>query len=147
LCLFIDPEEAKVAVPDERFELLQRVFQSKATIPSYLTVTDIAGLVRGASEGAGLGNAFLNHVRSVDGIFHLCRGFENSDIVHVEDNRVDPVRDLAIIHDELRLKDAEYLEQVTERLKKEVEKTARVGNAALTKMKREEYVSCVQCVF
>ncbi len=69
-----------------------------------LDVTDIAGLIRGASEGAGLGNAFLSHIAAVDGIFHVCRAFPSKDVVHV-DGDVDPVRDLDTIHDELRAKD------------------------------------------
>ncbi|KAG0165242.1 hypothetical protein DFQ30_008721 [Apophysomyces sp. BC1015] len=75
-----------------------------------LTVLDIAGLVRGAAQGAGLGNAFLSNVASVDAIYHLVRAFENDDVTHVE-NTVDPVRDLEIIQDELRLKDEEMLER------------------------------------
>jgi obg-like ATPase 1 len=73
-------------------------------------VVDIAGLVKGASQGAGLGNAFLSNVSSVDAIFHLVRAFENDDITHVEDT-VDPVRDLEIIQNELRIKDEEMLER------------------------------------
>lgn len=65
---------------------------------------DIAGLVKGASEGQGLGNAFLSHIKAVDGIFHLVRAFEDSDVTHVEGD-LDPVRDIQIIHEELRLKD------------------------------------------
>ncbi len=65
---------------------------------------DIAGLVRGASEGQGLGNAFLSHIKAVDGIFHLVRAFEDPDVIHVE-GELDPVRDIQIIHEELRLKD------------------------------------------
>lgn len=75
-----------------------------------MTVLDIAGLVRGAAQGAGLGNAFLSNVASVDAIYHLVRAFENDDVTHVE-NTVDPVRDLEIIQDELRLKDEEMLER------------------------------------
>jgi len=73
-------------------------------VPAVLDVTDIAGLVRGASEGAGLGNAFLSHIAAVDGIFHVCRAFPSKDVVHV-DGDVDPVRDLDTIHNELRAKD------------------------------------------
>lgn len=75
-----------------------------------MTVVDIAGLVRGASQGAGLGNAFLSNVASVDAIYHLVRAFENDDITHVENN-IDPVRDLEIIQNELRIKDEEMLER------------------------------------
>lgn len=75
-----------------------------------LTVTDIAGLVRGASDGQGLGNAFLSHIKAVDGIYHLCRAFDNPEVTHVEES-VDPVRDLGIIHDELRKKDLEVAQK------------------------------------
>ncbi|CAO3656481.1 unnamed protein product [Mucor hiemalis] len=80
------------------------------TTPAHLTVVDIAGLVRGASQGAGLGNAFLSNVASVDAIYHLVRAFENDDITHVEDT-INPVRDLEIIQNELRIKDEEMLER------------------------------------
>jgi len=72
----IDPSTAKVAVPDKRFNFLCETFKPKSEVSAALTVVDIAGLVRGASEGAGLGNEFLSHVKAVDGLFHLCRGFE-----------------------------------------------------------------------
>lgn len=75
-----------------------------------MTVIDIAGLVKGAASGAGLGNAFLSHIRAVDGIFHVVRAFSDSDVTHVE-GEVDPIRDLNIIHDELRLKDEEFLKK------------------------------------
>lgn len=100
----LDPNVAKVPVPDERFDHLVEVFKPKSTVPAVLTVTDIAGLIRGASTGAGLGNAFLSHIAAVDGIFHVVRAFPNKNVVHV-DGDVDPVRDLETIHGELRLKD------------------------------------------
>ncbi|KAI8997177.1 GTP-binding protein YchF [Pilobolus umbonatus] len=106
----IDPSEARVEVPDERFDWLLRLYQSKKITPAHLTVVDIAGLVRGASTGAGLGNAFLSNVASVDAIYHLVRAFENENITHVE-NTVNPVRDLEIIQNELRIKDEEMLER------------------------------------
>ncbi len=73
-------------------------------MPAFLTVIDIAGLVKGASEGQGLGNAFLSHIKAVDGIFHLLRAFDDPDVIHVE-GELDPLRDIQIIHEELRLKD------------------------------------------
>ena len=76
-------------------------YKPKSVVPAVLTVMDIAGLVKGAAEGQGLGNAFLSHVKAVDAIFHMVRAFEDSDIVHVEGD-VDPLRDLQIIHEELR---------------------------------------------
>ena len=80
----IDPTVSKVAVPDERFDYLVEKYKPKSVIPAALTVTDIAGLVKGAAEGAGLGNAFLSHISAVDGILHVCRAFANDDIIHVE---------------------------------------------------------------
>ncbi|KAI9246686.1 GTP-binding protein YchF [Phascolomyces articulosus] len=106
----IDPSESRVHVPDERFDWLCESYNPKKQTPAHLTVVDIAGLVRGAAQGAGLGNAFLSNVASVDAIYHLVRAFENDDITHVEDT-VDPIRDLEIIQDELRLKDEEMLER------------------------------------
>ncbi|KAI8642879.1 GTP-binding protein YchF [Parasitella parasitica] len=106
----IDPSEARVQVPDERFKWLVDTYKPNKITPAHLTVVDIAGLVRGASQGAGLGNAFLSNVSSVDAIYHLVRTFENDDITHVE-NTIDPVRDLEIIQNELRIKDEEMLER------------------------------------
>ena len=90
-------------------------------VPAVLTVTDIAGLVKGASEGAGLGNAFLSHIAAVDGIFHMCRGFGGEEVTHVEGS-VDPVRDLDIIHNELRLKDLLVASNKVEGMRKNVER-------------------------
>lgn len=90
-------------------------------VPPVLTVTDIAGLVKGASEGAGLGNAFLSHIQAVDAIYHMVRGFDGDEVTHVEGN-VDPVRDINIIHDELRLKDGDRMQKAIESMQKAVEK-------------------------
>lgn len=106
----IDPSEARVEVPDERMDWLIKTYKPQKITPAHLTVVDIAGLVRGASQGAGLGNAFLSNVASVDAIYHLVRAFENDDITHVEDT-INPVRDLEIIQNELRIKDEEMLER------------------------------------
>lgn len=89
--LQIDPTVSRVPVPDERFDHLVEKYKPKSVVPAVLTVTDIAGLVKGAAEGAGLGNAFLSHISAVDGIFHVCRAFDNDDIIHVEGS-VDPCR-------------------------------------------------------
>ncbi len=113
----IDPEESRVAVPDERFEWLKSEFKPGSRIPAYLTVIDIAGLVKGAAAGQGLGNAFLSHIRAVDGIYHVVRAFSGEEVVHVE-GEVDPVRDLEIIREELRLKDVEYLTKAVEAARK-----------------------------
>ncbi|ETV66216.1 GTP-binding protein YchF [Aphanomyces astaci] len=104
----IDPNEARCAVPDERYEWLCKVWQPPSEYPAYLQCTDIAGLIRGASEGAGLGNAFLSHIQAVDGIFHVIRAFESEEVVHVDDT-VDPIRDLETIQGELCKKDLSYV--------------------------------------
>ena len=82
----------------------------KSKIPAYLNVVDIAGLVKGANEGQGLGNAFLSHISGCDAIFHMLRLFKDEDITHVE-GEVDPVRDITIINDELRLKDIALIQK------------------------------------
>lgn len=96
-------------------------FYSK--VPAFLNVVDIAGLVKGAAEGQGLGNAFLSHINACDAIFHLCRAFDDPDVTHVE-GEVDPVRDLDIICEELRLKDEEKLLQYLDKLEKVVARGA-----------------------
>jgi obg-like ATPase 1 len=120
----IDPEEARVAVPDERLDWLVDLYKPVHRIPAWLTCIDIAGLVKGASAGEGLGNAFLSHVRAVDAIFHVCRAFDDADVIHV-DGEVNPIKDLEVIHHELRLKDAEFIESALADLKKLM---ARPGN-------------------
>uniref|UniRef100_A0A182KF75 OBG-type G domain-containing protein n=1 Tax=Anopheles christyi TaxID=43041 RepID=A0A182KF75_9DIPT len=102
-------------------------------VPAYLNVVDIAGLVKGAAEGQGLGNAFLSHINACDSIFHLCRAFEDTDVTHVE-GEVDPVRDLSIISEELRLKDEEKLMINLDKMEKLV---TRGGD----KKSKPEYVS------
>lgn len=106
----IEPNEARVAVPDERFDWLVEQWKPSSAISAHLEIWDIAGLVKNAAHGEGLGNAFLSNIQAVDGIFHMCRAFTNSDVSHVEGD-VDPVRDLDIIFNELRLKDLERLEK------------------------------------
>ena len=119
----IDPTEARVEVPDPRFTTLVEKWVPKSVIPAYLQVMDIAGLVKGASSGEGLGNAFLSHIAATDAIFHIIRVFEETDegdmAIHVEGD-VDPVRDLEIISKELRLKDIAAVEKVIDPLAKEV---------------------------
>lgn len=104
----IDPNESRVPVPDERFDFLCQHHKPASKVSAFLNVTDIAGLVKGASEGQGLGNAFLSHIRACDAIFHMSRAFEDEDITHIEGD-INPVRDLDIIMEELRLKDEDYL--------------------------------------
>lgn len=104
----IDPNESRVPVPDARWDFLCENFQPASKVPAFLKVVDIAGLVKGAHEGKGLGNAFLSNINACDAIFHVVRAFSDEEIIHVEGD-VDPSRDLTIIHDELRLKDLEYI--------------------------------------
>ncbi len=98
----IDPSVGIVPVPDERLEKLSAMSKSKKTIPAVVEFVDIAGLVKGASEGAGLGNKFLSHIREVDAIIEVVRIFEDKDIIHVN-NKVDPLFDIEIINMELEL--------------------------------------------
>ncbi|ORY81355.1 P-loop containing nucleoside triphosphate hydrolase protein [Protomyces lactucae-debilis] len=137
----IDPEEAKCIVPDERFDWLCELYKPKSKIPANLTIFDIAGLTKGASTGAGLGNAFLSHIRAVDALFQVVRCFDDAEIIHVEGD-VDPVRDLQIIHEELVFKDTEWVEKYLENAKKQ----ARVNGPALDKKKREEEVATTEKV-
>ncbi|XP_022254580.1 obg-like ATPase 1 isoform X1 [Limulus polyphemus] len=104
----IDPNESRVPVPDARFDYLCNFYKPVNKVPAFLNIVDIAGLVKGASEGQGLGNAFLSHIKACDAIFHLCRTFEDKEVTHVEGD-INPVRDIEIINEELRLKDEEYI--------------------------------------
>lgn len=118
-----DPNEARCEVPDERFKYLCDLWNSPSRIPAFLHVTDIAGLIKGASEGAGLGNAFLSHIQAVDGIFHLVRAFESDEVVHVDDS-VDPVRDLDTITTELCKKDLDIVEKAFAAEKKDTARSS-----------------------
>ncbi len=113
----IDPNLSIVPIPDPRFEHLCTVFNPKKRHPATLSIIDIAGLVKGASEGHGLGNEFLSHIQSVDGIYHVIRGFDYEKILHTE-GVMDPFRDLNIIIGELIAKDLQYLEKRLEDAKK-----------------------------
>jgi len=114
----IDPNVGLVTVPDERLTKLSNLVEPKETLPATIEFVDIAGLVKGASEGKGKGNAFLSHIREVDLILHVVRCFDDDDIIHVEGS-VDPERDIHIIEDELILKDLESVEKRYENLKKQ----------------------------
>ena len=113
----IEPNVGVVSVPDERLQVLTKMYNSKKTIPAIIEFVDIAGLVKGASKGEGLGNKFLAHIREVDAIIHVVRCFENSNIVHVEGS-VDPLRDVEIINMELIFADLETLEKKLDRARK-----------------------------
>ena len=106
----IEPNTGRVGVPDSRLEALAAVAKSQKIIPTQLEFIDIAGLVRGASKGEGLGNQFLGHIRQVDAVVHVLRCFEDENITHV-DQHIDPVRDLETIETELMLADLESLEK------------------------------------
>ncbi|RMF11455.1 MAG: redox-regulated ATPase YchF [Alphaproteobacteria bacterium] len=106
----IEPNVGEVAVPDERLEKIAALARSRQVIPTRLSFVDIAGLVRGASQGEGLGNQFLAHIREVDAIVHVLRCFESGDITHVE-GRVDPVADAEVVETELMLADLQSLEK------------------------------------
>jgi GTP-binding protein YchF len=106
----IEPNVGEVAVPDPRLDQLAALAKSAVIVPTRLTFVDIAGLVRGASKGEGLGNQFLAHIREVDAIAHVVRCFEDSDVTHVE-NRIDPVADIETVETELMLADLDSLER------------------------------------
>ena len=106
----IEPNLGRVAVPDERLEIAARLAKSAKIIPTQLEFVDIAGLVRGAARGEGLGNQFLANIREVDAIAHVLRCFEDGDITHVE-NRIDPVSDAETVNTELMLADLDSLER------------------------------------
>jgi len=126
----IEPNEARCAVPDERYDFLCNMWKPPSEYPAYLHVTDIAGLVRGAAEGAGLGNDFLSHISAVDGIFHVVRAFDSEEVIHVDDS-VDPVRDLETIQAELCAKDMQYLKKAVEQEKLDVKKNPTMKLSAL----------------
>ena len=113
----IEPNVGVVAVPDERLEKLAEIYSSKRILPTAIEFYDIAGLVKGASNGEGLGNKFLSHIREVEAIVRVVRCFENVDVVHVEGN-IDPLRDIETINLELMFSDMEQLERRLERSRK-----------------------------
>jgi GTP-binding protein YchF len=133
----IEPNVGDVAVPDPRLETLAEIASSKQIIPTRLTFVDIAGLVRGASKGEGLGNQFLANIRECDAIAHVVRCFEDGDITHVE-GRIDPVSDIDTIETELMLADLDSLERRTAAL----EKKAKGGD----KEAKETYAVALKCL-
>jgi hypothetical protein len=119
----IEPNVGEVAVPDSRLETLAKIASSKEIIPTRLTFVDIAGLVRGASKGEGLGNKFLSHIREVDAVAYVLRCFVDEDIMHVE-NRIDPLADAEVVETELMLADLDSLEKRAS----QIEKKAKSGD-------------------
>jgi GTP-binding protein YchF len=124
----IEPNVGVISVPDLRLKVLEELVKPERVVPTTIEFVDIAGLVKGASKGEGLGNQFLANIREVDAIVHVVRCFDNDNIVHV-DGRVDPVADKEIIDTELQLKDLESVEKKIAR----VEKAAKAGDAKLKK--------------
>src|SRR5204862_6415313 len=106
----IEPNVVRVAVPDDRLAVCARLARSAEIVPTQLEFVDIAGLVRGASRGEGLGNQFLSHIRDVDAIAHVLRCFADGDVTHIEGS-VDPIRDPETVETELMLADLESLER------------------------------------
>lgn len=119
----IEPNVGVVEVPDPRLQELARVSKSKKTIPAAIEFVDIAGLVKGASEGEGLGNKFLSHIREVDAIVQVVRAFTDSDITHVH-NRVDPMEDSSVINIELALADLQTVSKRLETVRKNAKASA-----------------------
>ena len=113
----IEPNQGMVTVPDDRLEVLSKISGSQKIVPSVFEFVDIAGLVKGASKGEGLGNQFLGHIREVDAIVQVVRCFENSDIEHVMES-VDPIRDIDVINTELILADLESIQKRRHRQQK-----------------------------
>ena len=118
----IDPNVGVVIVPDKRVEVLQNMYNPERCIPTVYEFTDIAGLVKGASSGEGLGNKFLSHIREVDAVAHVVRCFEDGNVIHVDGN-IDPIRDIEIINVELIMSDLEIVENRINRIGKKAEMT------------------------
>src|ERR1700709_1903832 len=121
----IEPNVGVITVPDERLAKLVEIVEPKNTVPNVIEIVDIAGLVKGASKGEGMGNQFLANIRSTNAIIHVLRCFDNDNVIHV-DGSVDPIRDKEIIDTELQLKD---LDTVEKRIQK-VEKLAKTDKEA-----------------
>src|SRR5829696_5932637 len=115
----IEPNVGEVAVPDPRLDVLAKLAKSAEIIPTRLTFVDIAGLVKGASQGEGLGNQFLGNIREVDAIAHVVRCFDDPDVTHVG-NKVDPIADIETIETELMLADLDSLERRVDALEKRI---------------------------
>src|SRR3954466_4359622 len=132
----IDPNVGIVTVPDARLAVLQKIAKTGVIIPAAIEFVDIAGLVKGASQGEGLGNKFLTHIREVDAIVQVVRCFEDEDVHHVS-GTVDPVRDIEVVNTELALSDLETVQKRRDRLSKEMkrgDKAAAAEDAALAKI-------------
>jgi GTP-binding protein YchF len=131
----IEPNVGEVGVPDERLEKLAAIAKSAQIIPTRLTFVDIAGLVRGASKGEGLGNKFLSHIREVDAVAYVLRCFEDPDVTHVE-NRIDPLADAEVVETELMLADMESLEKRIAAIEKKARSGDKEAKAQLAPMEK-----------
>ncbi len=131
----IEPNVGEVAVPDPRLDTLAKLAKSAQIVPTRLTFVDIAGLVRGASKGEGLGNQFLATIREVDAIAHVVRCFEDGDVTHVE-GRVDPVADIDTVETELMLADLDSLERRVDNLEKKAKQNDKEAKETLDLVKR-----------
>jgi ribosome-binding ATPase len=132
----IDPNIGMVTVPDPRLSVLQKIAKTAVVIPAAMEFVDIAGLVKGASQGEGLGNKFLTHVREVDAIVQVVRCFEDDDVHHVAGS-IDPVRDIEVINTELLLSDLDSVKRRRERIAKDIkrgDRTAAAEDAVLEKL-------------
>jgi len=131
----IEPNVGRVAVPDHRLDLLAEAGKSQNIVPTQLEFVDIAGLVKGASKGEGLGNKFLSNIRQVDAIIHVLRCFEDENVTHVEGS-VDPIRDSEIIETELMLADLESLERQIDNMSKKAKSGGRELKSQLEFMQK-----------
>src|SRR3989338_251716 len=134
----IDPSVGVVAVPDLRLDALAKLSASAKVVPAAVEFTDIAGLVKGAAEGEGLGNQFLSHIRETDAIAHIVRVFKDPNIIHVH-NAVDPLHDIDVIHLELAIADMQVVTKRRASLAKEIrsgDKGARLLDEALGKIEK-----------
>jgi GTP-binding protein YchF len=129
-----DPNVGIVSVPDERLNVLAKISAAKKIVPAQVEFVDIAGLIKGASKGEGMGNQFLSHIREVDAIVHVVRCFEDDDIIHVAGS-VDPVRDIEIINLELGLADLSQIERRIERTRK-LARTSKEGQLELALLEK-----------
>src|SRR5690606_35294968 len=139
----IEPNVGIVAVADERLDKITSFVKPQKTIPAVVEFVDIAGLVKGASKGEGLGNQFLGHIRSVNAIIHVVRCFDNDDVIHVS-GRIDPIEDIQVINLELALADLEVVERKLSNLSKslksmnkEVATKAKVQQPILERLQKE----------
>jgi ribosome-binding ATPase len=131
----IEPNVGVVSVLDKRLDVLASIYNPKKVIPTTFQFTDIAGLVKGASKGEGLGNQFLSHIREVDAVCHIVRCFESKDITHV-DGDVNPIRDFETIDIELRLSDLESIDRRIERMGKRVKQDPKGAGHELTLLEK-----------